>query len=628
MVLQKMNSGSGSKVVKIVLLGFLFMAVAGLVLADVQGFFRGGLRMDTVAKGGGIRVSTQEFDQTVRRVLASQGMSPQDAYRLGLIDQILQSEIQARLLVKQARDLGLVVGDDAVKAQIAKIAAPLAQGGRSVAESLQMVLRSQGISENQFIASVREEMAIGLLRDALASGAGAVSDDMAQALYRSEKETRAIEAVVLSASGIKDIQQPTEDNLKTYYEANKLAYATPETRTATYAFLSEASLPGDVAISDQELKAAYDQNIAAYQKPSQREIEQSVFADQKSAEAALKALKDGKALKEASGASYLGKNAFAKEGLMAEVAEPVFSGKPGDIVGPIQTALGWHVIIVGADKGESTTPFEKVKETLRRDLTMEKMVDAMINTANEIDDRLAGGESLDTLVKEYNLTTQKIGPFRQTGFNGANNNLFEKFGTDAGALIDAAFSHDQGEIAPVVELGDGRYAITRIDEAKEVEYKPFEEVKAELKDKWIAEQRAVMNRARAQDALTAAEKGEKLADIATKNNATLQNFKSVTRTDSTNKSISPIALAKIFTTDKGGVLLAENDKDIVLIRVTGISIPDGAKASAAELKDIKERIAREQVNEVLAQYLQSRSANTTVRVNQAVLKQLYAGEQG
>ena len=59
MMLQKMRGGAGGTVVKSVLLGFLFMAVAGLVMTDVQGFFRGGLRMDTVAKGGGIRVSTQ-----------------------------------------------------------------------------------------------------------------------------------------------------------------------------------------------------------------------------------------------------------------------------------------------------------------------------------------------------------------------------------------------------------------------------------------------------------------------------------------------------------------------------------------------------------------------------------------
>ncbi len=628
MVLQKMRGGPGGTVVKSVLLGFLFMAVAGLVMTDVQGFFRGGLQMDTVAKGGGIRVSTQEFDQTVRRVLASQGMSAQDAYRLGLIDQILQSEVQARLLVKEARDLGLVVGDEAVKEQIAKIAAPLAQGGRSVSESLQMVLRSQGISENQFIAGVREEMAIGILRDALVSGAGAVSDEMAQAMYQSEKETRAIEAVVLSASTVKGLQQPTDDNLKVYYDANKLAYATPETRTATYAFFSEASLPDNVAITDEELKAAYNQNIAAYQKPAQREIEQSVFADQKSAETAVKAVKDGKSLKDASGEAYLGKNAFGKEGLMEEVATPVFDGKAGDVVGPVQTALGWHVIIIGNDKGESTTPFEQVKETLRRDIKQEKMVDAMINTANEIDDRLAGGEPLDALVKEYNLTTQKIGPFRQTGFNGANKNLFETFGTDSGALIDAAFSHDEGEVAPVVELTDGRYAITRVDEATSVEYKPFEEVKGELADKWIAEQRALMNRARAQDALAAAEKGGKLADIAAQNGASLQSFKAVTRTDSENKSITPVALAKIFATDKGGALLAESDKDIVLIRVTDISLPDAGKANASELKAIKERVSREQANEALAQYVMNRSANSKVRVNQAVLKQLYGGEQG
>ncbi len=626
MILQRMSGGTGGKAVKIVLLGFLFMAVAGLVLADVQGFFRGGMQTDTIAKGGGIRIATQDFDRTVRRVLAAQGMSAQDAYRLGLIDQILESEIQSLLLTKEATDLGLVISDDVVKGQIAKLAEPLTQAGRSKGEALAQVLRSQGISENEFIRSVRQEMAIGLLRNALISGSGAVSDDLAQALYQSDKETRSIEAVILNPSTVKGVEKPTTEQLKTYYDANKMDYATPESRTATLAFLSEENLKDSVKLTDAELEAAYKQNIETYQKPAQREVEQSVFADQAAAEKAFKDVSAGKSLKDASGDSYLGKNAFGESGLMPEIAKPVFSGKAGDVIGPVQTALGWHVLIVGKDIAGSTTPFAEVKESLRKEMAQTHLMDAMIATANEIDDRLAGGDKLETLVTEYGLTTQKIGPFRQTGFNGAKKNLFESYGTDSAALIDAAFEYEAGEVAPIVEMADGRYAIVRVEEVTPIAYKSFEEVESELAAKWTGEQRALMNRARAQDALAAAEKGGTLSDIAAKNNGQFQTFKSVGRTDSDNKSISPVALAKIFSTDKGGALLAESDQAIVLVRVTGVTLPQG-KASAAELKEIKDRVAREQAQESLMQYVMNRSANSTVKINAPLLKQLY-GEQG
>lgn len=629
MVLQRMSGGSAGKTVKVILLGFLFMAVAGLVFSDVQGFFRGGMQTDTVAKGGGIRVSTQEFDRTVRRVLAAQGLSPQDAYKFGLIDQILHSEIQTRLMAKEAQDLGLIINDDIVKAQIAKIAEPIAAGsGRSKSEVIQQVLRSQGIGENEFITSMRQEIMISLLRNALVSGASSVSDELAQALYRSEKETRTIEAVVLTPATVKGVEQPTPEKLKTYYDANKIDYSTPESRVATFAFLSEASLKDSADIPDDELKRAYNQNIAAYKKPAQREIEQAVFADQAAAETALAALKDGKALKDTAGDSYLGKNTFAESGLLPEVAKPVFEAKNGDVVGPVQSPLGWHVLIVGKDVAEQTTPFESVKENLRRELAVTRQMDAMINTANEIDDRLAGGEALEDLVKEYNLTTQKIGPFRQTGFNGANKNLFESYGTDSGAMIDAVFSHETGEVAPVIELKDGRYAMARIDEITPIEYKSFEQVEDDIKTRWLNEQRTLMNRARAQEALYAAEKGDTLSAIAMAQGGTMQTIGNVTRTDAKNKSITPVALAKIFSTDNGGALLAENEKDVVLIRVTSITLPESDKATPAELKEIKDRIAREQAEEALAQYVSDRRAGSKVRINAAILKQLYGGEQG
>lgn len=627
MVLQKMGRGTKSGISKFVLLGFLFMAVAGLVMTDVQGFFRGGMSVDTVAKGGGVRISTQEFDRIVRRILAAQGMSSADAYRLGVIDQILHGEIQSRLMAKEARDLGLIIGDEAVMTQIARIAAPIAEsGGVSRGEALQRVLRSQGIGEQEFINSVREEMTIGLLRNALVSGADAVPTDLARAIYQSERETRTIEAVVLSPAAVEGVEEPNDDNLKAYFEANKADYATFESRDVTVAILNEAAIESRITITEDDLRAAYERNINNFKRPSQREVEQAVFTDRTAAAEAYEKVNDGASLQSAAGNAYLGKNAFAQSGLVPEVAEPVFAAGEGDVVGPVESPMGWHVIIVGKDVGEQVTPFERVKNTLERDLKQTRLMDEIVNTANELDDRLASGETLETLVGEYGLTTQTVKGIRQAGVFAGQEAFFKSFGSEAGNIIDTVFSYDAGEAAPVMELTDGRFIAVRVDSVTPTVYKEYESVKGELKNRWVAEQRALLNRARAQDALAEAEKGTSLSEIAAAHHARVQTFGNVTRTESNAKAISPIALAKIFSVDKGDVLLAESEGDIVLVRVTGVTLPDAAKATQAQLQDIKQRIAREQADEALSQYVMNRGLTGGVKINAPLLRQMYGGE--
>ena len=126
-----MRDSAGAGILKFFLLGILVLAVAGLVLMDVGGFFTGNMASGTVAKGGGVNIGATEFNRTVERVVSRQGVSASDAYKFGLVDNILTSEIQNRLFTNEAKDLGLEVPDESIRNQIAKIAEPLATEGRT-----------------------------------------------------------------------------------------------------------------------------------------------------------------------------------------------------------------------------------------------------------------------------------------------------------------------------------------------------------------------------------------------------------------------------------------------------------------------------------------------------------------
>lgn len=625
MILQKMSGKEGGGlIIKIVLFGFLVMAVAGLVLTDVQGYFRnGGMNMDTVAKGGGVRITAREFSTSINRFVRMQGMSPEEAYKIGLVEQILNEEIRTRLLAEDARDMGLVISDDMVRGEILKLAEPLAQGGMSKTQALQQVLAMQGISETEFISDVKNQMAIGLLREALVSGTQAVADDMARAVWLAEREKRDVQVIAFTSDSVTDIQAPDEDRLKIYYDANKMDYATPETRTITLTLIDKKTVQPE-EITEEELRAAYDQNSAAYQKQG-RMIKQAVFKERDAAQAAFEAVQDGRTIEEAGGESFKGERTVMQDDTLIEVAGPVMQSGDGDVVGPILSPQGWHVIVVGESASETTTPFEEVKAALKKELNAMRAGDALYNTAQEIDDQLASGEPLEDVVARYDLKTQKIGPFRQTGFNGAKKNLFESFGTDSGQMIDAAFTYEQGEVSPVIELDDGRFAIVRVDEATDIVYAPFEEVENDLKKRWDAEQRALMNRARAQEALAKAQEGAAFNDIAKAEKLSVKNYTDVTRGK---EIITPIAHSRIFSSQKDDSFLAESDEGFMLVKIIDTTLPINAKPTESDLDAIKKQIAEEQAQESLTQYLNARAAASDVRINKPLLDQIFAGSRG
>ena len=111
MVMKSLRDGASGGVTKFILMGFMALAVGGLVLTDVGGFFRGGVGGSDVARVGDQAISIQQFDSTLRRTLQPIGMSTQDAYQFGYVQQVLSGEIRSALLQQAAKSYGVQVSD-------------------------------------------------------------------------------------------------------------------------------------------------------------------------------------------------------------------------------------------------------------------------------------------------------------------------------------------------------------------------------------------------------------------------------------------------------------------------------------------------------------------------------------
>lgn len=606
---------------KFLLLGLLLMACAGMIFMDRGGFFRNAhLTSNTVASGGGISIGVNDFDRTVRRAIAQQGIAAPEAYKLGLINNILTAEIQNRLFTQEAHSLGLEVGDESVKRQIAKLAEPLATEGRTKKQALEQILRQQNISEGEFVTAIRQEMANGLLRAAITPPASLSSPLMAQSLYRYDNEKRAADVIVLKNADVAGITAPTEDQLKKYYDANKQDFLIPETRTITMATLKGDMLKKNVKISDDQLKSEYDKNISSFTKPAMRTVEQVVVQDEAVAKKDAEDMKAGKAVKDSNVQD------LEQDGLLPEIATPLYAAKVGEVIGPIKTALGWHVLKIKGDIPESTQAFDAVKEKLRDEMVNMGLTDQLYQAGNDIEDRAAGGDTLEQIVKDYGMTTEIVGPFRQNGNDASGKDLFKPYGADRDKLVQSAYDFNKGEIAPVVETADGQFHVMRIDNVVPDSYQSYDSVKADLQTRWMNEQRKLANAAKAKDALEALNSGKSIDDVSKQENAAIQALSNVNRQDKPVAPLTPIVAAQIFSTDKGKHFSSEVDNGYIVGTVTNITLPTG-KPEEKNLKELEDLTGRSLSQDVLSQYVNGLSAGKNIKINQAVVQQMYGTQE-
>jgi len=636
-MLNAMRDGAHSKIIKFILFTFLVLAVAGMALMDVGGFFTSGVGNNMVAKAGKESISSVAFDQSLRRVLSQQGMQPREAYEFGMVDQVLESEINQRLLTQAALDMGIYAGNEQVARQISTLIEPLVQSqpGTSRSDMLRRLLQAQGMTEQAFVATMRREMMNTVLQGTIQTASSITSRAEALNLYLVQNETRDVDGLILSDASVKGIDDAPEEVLKAFYEAAKSSrFMIPETREFTIAVLTEDNIKSSLTVSDEELEKEYKKSISSYTLPERRVVEQAVLDTQEKAIKIAAAVRDDKkSLKDSvqsvtgKTTAYQDKTTFARQGLVKDIGDAAFVAEIDAVIDPIKTPLGWHVLVVKEILPESVKSFESVKDDLKKELSQGMLSAQLFNTANSIDDRLASGEAIGDIAKDMDLKLNKFGPVGIDGSTADKRDALKDFEKDRDYILQTAFELVEGESAPVLELSDGRYAALHVDKVKERSFKAFEDVQDELKKSWIADQKASLNRDRAQKIQQDIAAGTKtLSAAATELGVKVESFNNLKRTAEAPKSIGKGAIDALFDTVEGETIMTAVPNGILIGTIKSSDIPDPAKVTDKDLEiliEASERAAGDEFMQVYMQYLHDKK---NVKVNRHLLNMMYGPE--
>jgi peptidyl-prolyl cis-trans isomerase D len=468
-----------------------------------------------VARVGKLEVTSDEFRRTWLRQKKSfermyQGMDPAVLKRLGLEEQALDALVVDRVMRQEADRLGLRVDDDAVARYVATSPQYQENGQYVGAAVMKRWLESEGMSEAEFVDSVRGQLLRERL-EALVTDGVTVTPADAEKEYRRRNEKVKAEYVLVDAARFRPQVQVSEDEIKARFDSKKDAYRIPERRVVSYVLVQPEALANRVAVTEREVQDYFDAHQDEYKEEQQvcathilikakatpdakeghsdaeaRSIAQGLL-DKARAGGDFAALAKASSEDEGSAPSGGDLGCFGRGRMVPEFEQAAFALETGQISDLVKTTYGYHVIKVVSRKDEAVPALATVKDRVRAELMQSRTQTMADEQAGGLRAAIASGRSLEEAARQRGLTVLKSPPIER----GA-----PVAPLASQALVARAFQLKQGETASSgfpVGQGTAFIQLAEIQPAHAAELKDVhDKVKTDLTDeKAFAQARAL-----------------------------------------------------------------------------------------------------------------------------------------
>lgn len=262
-------------IVAAVIVGFVFidMGMGGAGTA-------GGEERAYAARVNGETISYREFDRALYyteqnyRQMYGEQFNPEMLRNLGLERQVLESLIDQRLLVQQARRLNLDATQEEVRNRILQIPT-LNPEGKFVGAELytRYVTGALGYQNAaEFEDELARDIATSKMESALQSSI-IVSPKAAEAEYRRMNEAAQIHYVLYPASRELARVTVTPAEVEAYYKANQPRYAHGEQRSLKYLVADFTRLRSQIQPGEAELRRRYEASKEQYRSGESARIQ-------------------------------------------------------------------------------------------------------------------------------------------------------------------------------------------------------------------------------------------------------------------------------------------------------------------------------------------------------------------
>jgi peptidyl-prolyl cis-trans isomerase D len=370
-----------------------------------------------------------------------------------------------------------------------------------------VALAQSGLSPIEFERRYRESLQIEQFQNSIENSAFVTKAQLESAVAVRDQQ-REIAYLKLSAAKFLNQAPVSDQDVAGYYKAHGADFMTPEKVSLAYVELDEAQLAKSVTADDAALQAEYQQHLANYTQAEARRAQHILIAvkggDPK-LDAAAKAKADDLLKQIQAGTDFstlAAKNSddpgsaksggdlgWVEHGVMVKPFEEALFAikKPGDVVGPVRTQFGYHLIKLVEVRAPQVKSFAEVKQQIAADFQKKKADDEYFGMG----DKLANlayehPNSLDEVSKELNLQVQTVDDVtRDAGTGIAANSDVRKAGFSDQVL-------GQGNNSEPIQIGPNHAVVVRVKGHVSAEPKPLDQVRAQivtlLKQQYAAQQ--------------------------------------------------------------------------------------------------------------------------------------------
>ena len=422
-----------------------------------------------------------------------EAFTPEVLQKLDLKKTVLDQMINDYIMKQEADKLGVEVSNEELQEAIRAYPA-FQQNGRFDIASYKRLLQYQRMTPVEFEQQQRQALFQQRVYSLIA-GSVIVSPQEVEALYKYRNDTFDLHYLTFEAKSYTGEIQVSDKEAAAYYDANKETYKIPPKIVLTAVEFPVESYLDEVEVSLDEARTYYDshkQEFTEEAKVHGRHI--LIRVPQGSGQAAIdlkreqaqkiydeiKAGKDFAKLAEKHsedpGTNFLGGDIglVPRDSLPGPMGEALYSMKPGEVRGPVQTSLGFHVLKLEAKAEEKVAAFDEVSATVVDQMKLQRArilaQDAAGNTHMELFEQ--GNTDLAGYAEVKGLKVRQIGPFAQN----------EDIGIAGGEeMVSQSFLLPQGEIGDVAAVESG-YLIPMVREKIPARIPEFSEVKGRVMD--------------------------------------------------------------------------------------------------------------------------------------------------
>ncbi len=409
----------------------MIFIIPSFVVTGIYSYNRMSDSENDLATVGDTSITMMDFDNAKRQYLDNFRRQMGQSFKPNMLDTAeARASILAALISDRAISLEIAseymnVGEaDAIN--LVKQAPAFQRDGKFSTEAYQQFLNSMGKSDEQFVLELRRDLTRQMLLSAVSQTTQA-SNTVAQRIHDLLTEERTIRTFEIKPTAFLKSVSVTDAEAQSYYDQNKSLFAVPESVDIEYVVLSPESYK-NIKASEDDIKTFYEQNLQRFSTPKERRASHILIAvnnEKTDADAKKEADEIYKQLQadpskfaqlaksksaDPGSARQGGDLGFFQKGMMVpEFDNAVFSGKKGDLVAPVKTQFGYHIIKIVDVKPAQAKPLKEVRGEIEALYQQQAAIRAFAEDAENFSNMVyEQSESLQPVAERFGLKIQTV----------------------------------------------------------------------------------------------------------------------------------------------------------------------------------------------------------------------------